>query len=171
MTIERVVSAPREALPALGDWDGPIHGALGVLETDGERVRCHACDRWFKALAHHVRQTHLLMPGEYRAIFGLNASTALDAPALRATKRRNSAPVLARYRPLNQYVLKQQTTQERRAYASGPRRLQTRIDNREVWLHLQRVGAERARELWQDPAYAEARSKRHALRAGALAGS
>ncbi len=161
MTAGRADPAPRGALPALGDWNGPIHGALGVLETDGERVCCHACGLWFKALAQHVRRTHLLMPEEYRAIFGLNASTALDAPALRATKRRNSAPVLARYRPLNQHVVKQQTTEERRAYASGPRRLQTRIDphNREVWLRLQRTGAERARGLWQDPAYAEARAR------------
>jgi hypothetical protein len=57
--------------PALGEWDGLIHGDLGVLETDGQRVRCHACAGWFKALAHHARQTHRLTPDEYRAIFGL----------------------------------------------------------------------------------------------------
>ena len=62
---------PRAKLPALGEWDGLIHGDLGVLETDGEHVRCHACAGWFKALAHHARQTHRLTPDEYRAIFGL----------------------------------------------------------------------------------------------------
>jgi len=151
-------------LPQLGEWDGPIHGVLGVLETDEERVRCHACGRWFKALANHARRTHRLTPEEYRAIFGLNASTALDAPALRATKRRNSAPILARYRPLNWHVLRQQTTEERRAYASGPRRLQTRVDphNRETWRRMQRAGTERARGLWQDRAYGEARARRMA---------
>ena len=109
----------RAKLPALGEWDGLIHGDLGVLETDGEHVCCHACAGWFKALAQHARQTHRLTPDEYRAIFGLNASTPLDAPTLRAIKRRNSAPILARYRPLNEDALRQQTTEDRRAQASG----------------------------------------------------
>lgn len=152
----------QEALPALGDWDGPIYGELGVLETDEERVCCHACGRWFKALAHHARQTHLLTSDEYRAIFGLNAGTALDAPALRAIKRRNSAPILARYRPLGLEVFRQQTTEEHRAYASGPRRLQTRVDphNRAVWQRMQRAGTARSQELWEDRVHAEARAKR-----------
>jgi hypothetical protein len=78
---------------------------------------------------------------------------------LRAIKRRNSAPILARYRPLNEDALRQQTTEDRRAQASGRRRLQTRIDpkNREVWERLQRAGTERAKVLRQDPGYAEAR--------------
>lgn len=48
----------QEALPALGDWDGPIYGELGVLDTDEGRVCCPALGLWFKALAHHERQTH-----------------------------------------------------------------------------------------------------------------
>jgi hypothetical protein len=30
-------------LPALGEWDGPLYGELGVLNTDGTRVECHLC--------------------------------------------------------------------------------------------------------------------------------
>ena len=151
-------------VPELGEWDGPVHGALGVLavECDGSRVQCHACGRWFKALAHHTRPAHLLTPHEYRAIFGLNAGTALDAPALRDVKRRNSAPVLERYRPLNRQRLLAMTIEERRANASGPRRLQTRVDphNREVWARLQAAGVARSRALWRDPDHAEPRAKR-----------
>jgi hypothetical protein len=54
----------RAKLPALGESDGLIHGDLGVPETDGQRVCCHACGGWFKALAHHARQTHRLTPDE-----------------------------------------------------------------------------------------------------------
>ena len=66
--------SPTEAqLPQLGEWDRPVHGELGALavESDGSRVQCHACGQWFKAVAHHARQAHLLTPDEYRAIFQL----------------------------------------------------------------------------------------------------
>jgi hypothetical protein len=36
---------PFDQLPKLGDWDGPIHGQLGVLATDGDKVECHVCGR------------------------------------------------------------------------------------------------------------------------------
>lgn len=45
---------PRQPLPELGDWDGPIYGQLGVLATDGQRVECHMCGRWYKLLPSHV---------------------------------------------------------------------------------------------------------------------
>ncbi|MDE3075684.1 MAG: hypothetical protein KGJ86_09650 [Chloroflexota bacterium] len=59
-------SAARQALPELGDWDGPIYGQLGVLACDGQRVECHARGRWYSLLASHVIQTHGLSPAEYR---------------------------------------------------------------------------------------------------------
>jgi predicted transcriptional regulator len=55
---------------------------LGVLENEEDRVRCRGSGRWFKALAHHARQTHRLTPEKYRAIFGLNASTARTAQSV-----------------------------------------------------------------------------------------
>jgi hypothetical protein len=38
---------PPERLPALGEWDGPVHGELGVLAVDEleDRVQCHVCGR------------------------------------------------------------------------------------------------------------------------------
>lgn len=65
----------RERLPALGEWDRPIYGALGALETDGERVGCDACARSLKALAQHAHQTHGLTPEEYQLI---SSSGAFD---------------------------------------------------------------------------------------------
>ncbi|MDE3075535.1 MAG: hypothetical protein KGJ86_08905 [Chloroflexota bacterium] len=68
---------PDYGLPALGDWDGPIFGRLGVLADDGTRIQCHACGRYFLGLAHHVIQSHYLLPDEYRVIFGLNRDVGL----------------------------------------------------------------------------------------------
>jgi len=72
----------RKPLPEPGNWDGPVFGRLGVLATDGQRVECHACGRWFHHLGHHVRQTHNLTADEYRALFGLNVRTGLALLAI-----------------------------------------------------------------------------------------
>ena len=33
-----------EQLPALGEWDGPVHGELGVLAVDeNDQAQCHVC--------------------------------------------------------------------------------------------------------------------------------
>src|SRR5712692_7714049 len=74
-------------LPALGDWDGPIFGQLGVLHTDGSKVECHCCGRWYLHLGSHVVRTHKLTVPEYQAIFGLNRTTRLAGPAYQATAR------------------------------------------------------------------------------------
>lgn len=137
---------PLPPLPGLGEWDGPIHGQLGVLATDEDRVVCHICGRVFRALANHVRQAHGLPPQEYRAIFGLRASTSLDAPSLRDVKRRNAAPHLARYRAVTRRVVEAMTTEERRALALGRRlRLEARLDpkNQAIWRTFQEQGRAR----------------------------
>lgn len=118
----------QDQLPGLGEWDGPVYGQLGVLEVEEDRVRGHACGRWYKAVSHHARWTHQLTAAEYRAIFGLNATTPLDAPALRALKRRNNASRLAQYHGLYAHLLSEEDPEERRARASRPRRLQTHVD-------------------------------------------
>lgn len=84
--------APRaaRALPALGDWDGPLYGALGTLATDGERVQCHICGRWYRFLANHVWRTHEVTADEYRALFGLAATHGLVAPTLTEQLRRHA---------------------------------------------------------------------------------
>ena len=75
---------PLDQLPELGQWDGPIHGELGVLavDLDGSRVQCHACAGWYRSLAAHAWLAHHLSAEEYRAVFGLAARHGLVSPAL-----------------------------------------------------------------------------------------
>ena len=56
---------------------------LGILitDTDGTRVQCHACGRFFRALSGHVA-VHGLTPGEYRATYELARTLSLAAPAV-----------------------------------------------------------------------------------------
>ena len=68
-------------------WTGPIHGRLGVLADDGERVQCHICGGYYGNLGGHVSQVHGVTPGEYKALFGLNATTGLIGPALKELRR------------------------------------------------------------------------------------
>src|SRR5687768_6327198 len=74
-----------------GGWDGPVHGRVGVLADDGERAQCHVCGGWFHNVGSHASQSHGLHAEAYRARFGLNATTALVGPALRAATSRRSA--------------------------------------------------------------------------------
>lgn len=89
---------PGYRLPALGDWDGPVFGKLGVLQSDGEKVECHCCGLWFGNLGSHVAARHGMSANEYRASFGLRQSTSLIGPQTRARKQQHNAH-LARVRP------------------------------------------------------------------------
>ena len=82
--------AADEGLPGLGEWDGPIHGELGVLAVEGDRVQCHVCGEWYKSLGHHTVLAHRVSADEYRAIFGLRLSTGLIGPALQEQRRQQS---------------------------------------------------------------------------------
>jgi len=150
-----------DQLPALGDWDGPTYGVLGVLATDGERVECHACGRWFHSLGHHVRLAHRLSPDEYRALFGLKATTGLEAttglasPVLREI-RRKGAGHLTPYRAAGKAFLESLAPAQRSAYARGRKpRLETKLNQRtsRVWLAAQEGRRERLRALWRDPLF------------------
>lgn len=57
-----------------------------MLVDDGDKVECHVCGAWFRSLGHHVWRTHNLTADEYRAIFGLAASTGLIGPGLHDTR-------------------------------------------------------------------------------------
>jgi predicted flap endonuclease-1-like 5' DNA nuclease len=72
-------------------WSGPLHGRLGVLADDGERVQCHLCGAFFGNLGGHVSQVHGVSPEDYKRSFGLNATTGLIGPALRAARQREGA--------------------------------------------------------------------------------
>lgn len=86
---------PRDQLPELGDWDGPIHGELGVLRSEGDKVVCHACGRAFRLLGSHVWQAHGISAAAYKAIFGLNALTGLAGAETRELLRQHAGRVLA----------------------------------------------------------------------------
>ncbi|GAA0988730.1 hypothetical protein GCM10009555_070990 [Acrocarpospora macrocephala] len=62
------------------------HGIL-VRDESADRVRCHECGRWFRALGAHVR-VHGLTAGEYRERFGLLATKPLTSREVSATRRR-----------------------------------------------------------------------------------
>lgn len=158
----------RGQLPELGEWDGPIHGELGVLavEPDGSRVQCHACGRWFRFLASHVTQVHRLSADEYRALFGLRAQTGLMSPAMKERRREQTAALLRRYAGAGLAVLRAMPAEEWRAINRGRRwRLEGRLDprNRQSW--SERVGRDgKATAQWRerlaDPVF-KARWARH----------
>lgn len=77
---------PDYQLPQLGEWDGPIYGELGVLADDGDKAECHCCGNFYGHLGNHVWRAHNLTADEYRAIFGLRASTGLIGPTLFAKR-------------------------------------------------------------------------------------
>jgi hypothetical protein len=56
-----------------------VYGELGVLAYDGteDKVQCHICGEWFRALATHVLRTHGWTADEYRQEFGLNNGQSL----------------------------------------------------------------------------------------------
>ena len=143
---------PRRAaealVPAPGAWDGPFYGDVGVLVTDGARVECHLCARWFHLLGSHVRQAHGLSPAAYRALTGLNAQTALAGPVLRARRRELAEATLAPYRARVAEVARAQTPEARAARMRGRTlRPEARLARATDPDHERRV-SERARRAW-----------------------
>lgn len=91
-------------LPGEDEWAGPIHGELGALTRADDRVQCHICGQFFRSLAAHVTQRHAVRACEYRALFGLNATTALVGPSLRAVRRETGCRVLTQYTQMRQHI-------------------------------------------------------------------
>lgn len=138
-----------ERLPRLGDWDGPIHGELGVLDGDGDRVRCHACGEWFVQLGTHAVRTHGLRANVYKAIFGLNRRTGLAGTAYREQMRPHAEKVFKAYWPTAAQRLQEMTPEQRQAI-DRERRLEMRRDphNRQVWRESAHRGGVRIQELY-----------------------
>lgn len=70
----------------------PYWAAVGRMEIDGDRVRCHLCGRWFLSVASHLR-VHGWAKSDYVAAFGLELGNSL---AGEATRKRRSAALTAR---------------------------------------------------------------------------
>jgi hypothetical protein len=80
----------------MGEWT-PVYGDLGVLAIEEDKAQCHACGRWFRSLALHAGRGHDLTAQEYKALFGLNRTTGLIGPALRARMQAVANDVLSPY--------------------------------------------------------------------------
>lgn len=88
MAVMTLSSPPAGWLP-----DGtPYFAPLGGMETDGDRVCCHLCGRWFLSVASHLR-THGWTKDAYIAAFGLENGNSL---AGEATRKRRAAALTAR---------------------------------------------------------------------------
>lgn len=72
----------------VNEREEPAYGQYGVLASDGERVQCHICGRWYISLASHVYQAHDMLADEYREQFGLNYTRGLIGEDLRDWKTR-----------------------------------------------------------------------------------
>lgn len=70
----------RNGLPPIGGIE---------FSVDGEKVRCHACGEWFKALNTHLR-THGLDQDTYKEAYGLKRTASL-LPPVTAEKYREQA--------------------------------------------------------------------------------
>lgn len=71
---------PDYKLPELGEWDGPIYGELGVLNTNADKTECHFCGQWYRGVGRHAWLTHNLTPAEYKAIIGLPRTHGIVSP-------------------------------------------------------------------------------------------
>lgn len=54
-----------------------MFGDLGVIVSDGVRVQCHVCGRWYKGVGSHAVKAHDMSADDYRAKFGLRYTTSL----------------------------------------------------------------------------------------------
>lgn len=97
----------------------------GILEDDGERVRCGVCGRWFRSLGMHARSAHGVAAADYRMLAGLNKGTALVSAASAERYRAAGGARLDAIRPAVNPVMTADADQ-RRAWGAGPRAAQMR---------------------------------------------
>ena len=103
---------PSLAMPTQPD---PIHGELGVLLDDGERVQCHVCGEWYLHLGVHTNAAHGLTADAYRRRFGLMRKTKLGGPAWLAMRSAISAEHLRTVESPRRQQVRAMTTEQRRA--------------------------------------------------------
>lgn len=79
--------APRTHRESRPTWEGALHGTLGVLASDGDRVQCHGCGKFFKAAGTHLVRRHGITADDYRRLFGLRTTTGFAGPSVKARLR------------------------------------------------------------------------------------
>jgi hypothetical protein len=102
---------PGYELPTVGSWQ-PVYGQLGVRNTDGRRMECHACGGWYVSVGSHSWHFHDLAADEYKAAFGLTRQ-GLIGEALRAEY---SARQLRTVAIVGHVVIPQATPEQRAAH-------------------------------------------------------
>jgi hypothetical protein len=92
-TRERAVLMPRGRAPRplpLGHLpSGEAYFApIGEMSSDGERMQCHLCGRWYRMVGgSHLLTAHGWTTAEYRDAFLLNLTASTVGPATRELKR------------------------------------------------------------------------------------
>ncbi len=105
---------PHYKLPELGDWNGVVHGKLGIFNNDVDgKAECHGCGELFSHLGMHVWNAHNLTSDEYRAIFGLKAKTGLIGANLKRLRQMN-VEHLKRYQEKSAEILRNFTPEQRK---------------------------------------------------------
>jgi hypothetical protein len=94
--------------------DGSSYYApLGAMLTDGVRVCCHLCGRWFRSVASHLR-AHGWTKSDYIAAFGLETGNPLSGAE---TSRRRSAALSGR--AVNEIAIQRAQSAARERARSG----------------------------------------------------
>lgn len=93
-------TASLSAAGPAGVTEVPRFGTRGRLDYDEheDALLCHVCGRWKRNLAQHARLAHGLGADEYRELAGLNRTTRLITPSMRARLREAAAPTIERLR-------------------------------------------------------------------------
>lgn len=120
--------APDYRLPEMEDWRRPVFGRLGVFTIIGEtQAECHICGQTYKNVGIHATVAHDVTPEEYRAYFGLMATTALACPTVRQQARRNGLAQVPRLKEQGRVYLPTPEQISKMRQGRGPR-LEERLD-------------------------------------------
>ena len=66
----------------------PYFAPIGEMRSDGERMQCHLCGRWYRMVGgNHLLAAHGWTTAEYREAFLLNLTASTIGPATRELKR------------------------------------------------------------------------------------
>lgn len=114
-----------QPVPQSERLDLPPLGVL-IVDDDAERLQCHVCGTFWRALGVHVARAHGMAADDYRERFELNRTAPLASPALQERLRVLHTAHLAAIRPAETPVVRG-SKQQLAAWTSQPRRLQMRI--------------------------------------------
>lgn len=98
-----------------------MHGGIGILADDGEKVQCHICGKWFRCLGMHVNRKHELNGEEYKERFGLNRTQSLSSGSYNSQIRETNKEVLKALVERNKLYLTDKSKEQRISAKKGKR--------------------------------------------------